>query len=144
MHNWGDNDVDWAGIDNAADYIEKYCIRWGRFGGQAKEKYGTVRFYVSFHNMLYELFWTSHHYARWTHASYWPRSIRWLSHLIGPALSWFDDKIYSHRYNFLILIIQKWQHKVYRNAYKNALKRWPHLRDEILCCADYPDLLEGL
>ena len=33
---------------------------------------------------------------------------------------------------------------VYRQAYKKALKKWPHLRQEMIDGAGYEQLLEGL
>ena len=38
----------------------------------------------------------------------------------------------------------RWQAFVYRQAYKNAIKRWPHLKREILDSADWWEYLEGL
>ena len=48
MHVWGDKDVDWQGIDDAASYIGDGLRFWGRVSvSQYKEKYGTVRVYCS-------------------------------------------------------------------------------------------------
>lgn len=33
--------------------------------------------------------------------------------------------------------------KVYNIAYQKALKKWPHLRAEILCGADFPEIIKG-
>ena len=38
----------------------------------------------------------------------------------------------------------KWQSFIYRQAYKKAVAKYPHLREEITCSADYPELLKGL
>lgn len=131
MHRWGDENVDWNGIEAAACFIADYCRRWGRFGGQAKEKYGTVRFYASFGcYSLISLTHPGYHYT-W---SIWQPYVK------------FDNAVgdYIVRYTGLQAFFGWWQPKVYRRAYKLALQRWPHLRQEILCCADYSELLEGL
>lgn len=131
MHHWGDKEVDWQGIGDAAEFIGNYCARWGRFGGQTKEKYGTVRFYASFsvHNLI-NLTHPGYHYT-W---SIWQPYVK------------FDNAFgeYIVKYTLLQAFFSWWQPKVYRKAYKLALLRWPHLREEILCCADYPEFLEGL
>jgi replicative DNA helicase Mcm len=41
MHNWGDKDFDWKGLDEAITFIETNLVRWGRINvTQAKEKFG--------------------------------------------------------------------------------------------------------
>jgi len=40
--------------------------------------------------------------------------------------------------------INKWQELVYRRAYKNAIEKWPHLKEEILKGADWDEFLQGL
>ena len=47
MHKWGDPDVDWNGISEAAYWIGKQLRRWGISVSDCKEKYGTVRVYCS-------------------------------------------------------------------------------------------------
>ena len=131
MHYWGDEGVDWEGINSAASYIGLFCRKWGRISvTQYKEKYGTVRVYCSFR-------WVSLHSL--THPGYvysqypqwlWSADIRY----IGPFF----------RKSGLSFLIWQWQKFIYRLAYKNALKKWPHLRKEILSCADFDELLEGL
>lgn len=37
-----------------------------------------------------------------------------------------------------------YQRFIYRLAYKQAIKKWPDLKDEILCCADWEEYLGGL
>jgi hypothetical protein len=36
------------------------------------------------------------------------------------------------------------QEVLYTLIYKLAIKKWPHLKTEIVCAADYPELLEKL
>lgn len=43
MHRWGDEGVDWEGINNAAEFIAKTLEDQGLTVTECKEKYGTVR-----------------------------------------------------------------------------------------------------
>lgn len=131
MHNWSDDSVDWNGINSAVNYISDFCRKWARMGGQAKEKFGTVRFYTT-------LGWRN--FLHITHPGY--------VHY-GPYPKWLltFDIYYGYKvlkYTGLAYISYKWHCLIYRQAYKNAIKKWPHLKDEITCCADYSELLKGL
>ncbi len=115
-------------INDAAAYIQEYCIKWARLGGDAKEKYGTVRFSPDFGLSLHNLIYPGHCFYRFP---------KWLItadlYVITPML----NKLFG-------VIWHKWQSYIYRKAYKNAVSKWPHLRKEILCAADYDEFLEGL
>lgn len=125
MHFWGDEGVDWAGIDAAAEYIGERCRKLGRIPvTQYKEKFGTVRVYCHFGVWgLHGLLKPSHVYYRW------PKWTRRFS-------DWFIRP--------LTFLLAPWQRFVYRDSYRRALKKWPHLREEILCSADFDELLAGL
>jgi len=129
MHDWGSEWFEKYGEDlnDAVDFVAHYCMRWGRFGGDHKEKYGTLRFYAMFHHQLHDLFYPGHYYIRW-----------------GKPFVWIDHFYMRGPFGWFRALIQRWQTKIYRRAYRLALARWPHLRKEILCCADYSELLEGL
>ena len=129
MHSWGDEGVDWKGIDDAAEFIGVNLRRWGRVNvRQYKEKFGTVRVYCSFG-------W--HKFHNITHPG-WCRGQYpdWLWHLDCDIGSLVIKPI-----NYVIVPYQRW---LYRLFYRIAVKKWPHLRREILCAADYSDLLKGL
>jgi hypothetical protein len=94
MHRWGDANVDWQGINNAAEFIAIQLRRWGRIHVlDAKEKWGTVRVYVEFSENS---------------------------------------------------ILRFYQELIYKRVYRRAISKWKHLRKEILLCADYSELLQGL
>lgn len=129
MHFWGDKDVDWKGIDNAAEYIHSYCRRWARMGGQSKEKYGTVRFYTHFgHLSLHSFIYPDYVYSqfpKWL----WTFDIDYISPVLQKLVEpWFT----------------KWQMFIYNRAYWNALRKWPHLRGEILSSADFLECIKGV
>jgi hypothetical protein len=128
MHSWGDKDFTyWNELNEAAKYIATFCERWGWICvTQYKEKWGTVRVYCSFGfyqlgqmlspSTMYYGNWPW--YSRWTWRIYLPR---WINTLITPYQTW-----------------------VYRLAYKNAIKKWPMIRKEILAGADWDEYLAGL
>ena len=125
MHNWGDEDVDWDGINDAATYISHFLTRWGRINVMDyKEKFGTVRVYC--YISVQGLYWLINPrggFYRWNE--------RWKWTTYGSFWFW-------KRFNFLF---NPWQRMIYRLAYRRAIKKWPHLTNEILSCADYPALI---
>lgn len=131
MHFWGDKDVDWDGIDNAASYIGEGLRRYGRVQVvQYKEKYGTVRVYTQGLgvSMLHQLWKPGHVYNRYPFKWMWAADL-YLGQYVCKIL------------NVFFIPYHKW---LYRRYYKKAIKKWPHLRVEILNCADYTVLLKGL
>lgn len=127
-HSWGEENVDWAGIEDAAQFIGEWLIRWVRLPvSQVKEKFGTARVYCSFGWSSFYSIWRPHYF--WVPKWYpWTLDLR-ISPWVLPLL------------NRIIVPIQQ---AAYRHRYKAAIKKWPHLKDEILHGADWPDLLEGL
>ncbi len=127
-HEWGEENVDWEGINDCCNILHNICTRWGRFGGQTKEKYGTVRFYahmgwLSLHSLVYPGYVYSQ-FPNWL----WSLDI----YYIGPFLRFCFEKIWV-----------KWQAYIYNLAYQKCLKKYPHLRAEILCDADHLELIKG-
>jgi hypothetical protein len=125
MHFWGEPGVDWAGISAAAEYIGLGLRRWGRVSvTDYKEKYGSARCYLSLglHDW-HQLTHPGYVYRQWP-GWLWPLNFRgrWLLRLL----------------NCVVLPYHIW---LYRRYYRKAVERWPHLREEILCAADYPKLL---
>jgi len=114
----------------AAHFIHEYLVRYGRISvRQSKEKFGTVRVYCSLgYRGFFGLLNPGHVYVHWP---------RWLNNL--------DWKIGRP---FMLLVLNKlivpYQKFIYRRAYKKAIEKYPAIRENILCAADYPNLLEGL
>jgi hypothetical protein len=131
MHNWGDPNVDWDGINDAARFIGVWLKKYARMEVRDyKEKYGTVRVYCSFgwqqiHSILYPGY-------VWIH-KWWPHRLdMWFSY-DTPFLKWLN--------RYIVVPIHV---RLYRWRYQQAIKKWPHLREEILCCADWDEVLKGL
>lgn len=129
MHDWSEKDVDWAGISEAAEYIGLGLRKWGRMEVRDyKEKYGTVRVYCSFG-------WQSLHsvtHPGWAYIQYKRNSLLWF-------LEW--NRVVRkciQSLNCLVIPFHVW---LYRKFYRNAIRKWPHLRLEILSGADYSKLL---
>jgi len=129
MHSYGRwPDVRFYEVDLAAEYVGNFIARWGRISvHQTKEKFCTVRVYC-------HLGWDT------LHAIIWPRRM-W----VHPLWPYRLDLLFCRCFQpILSLISDKLQPKIYRLAYKRAIKKWPHLKEEILCCADMGELLKGL
>lgn len=129
MHHWGDNGVDFKGIANAADWIGQQLVRWGRVNvTTTKEKFGTARVYCSFGwYQFHSITHPRHAYSQYP---------RWLWHLdcdYGNKICWL--------LNLLVVPYHRW---LYRLVYRFALKKWPHLKREIIYGADKQELLKGL
>lgn len=130
MHMWGDPDVDWHGISDAAAYIGEGLRKWGRIDVmQYKEKFGEVRVYCYIGlSMFHQLIWPGYYRSQYPFHWMWVLDIK-----LSRVLRYF---------NFLMVVpYHMW---LYRKLYSNAVKKWPHLHDEILAAADYRDLLKGL
>jgi hypothetical protein len=129
MHVWGDPDVDWEGINKAAEFIGKNLRRWGRVDVRDwKEKFGTVRVYCGFsfsqiHSITHPGF-CFYQYPKWL----WNIDCKFGYHIVKP-LNW---------------LFVPYQILLYKILYNLAVEKWPHLRKEILSCADYPELLKNV
>lgn len=119
----------WSKVELAAKYIALFLVKWGRVPVRDyKEKYGTVRVYLSFgfygfHSIIHP----QHIYNQWP---------KWLWTLDCN----FGTKIINP-FNKLVVPYHCW---LYRLAYKRAIKKYPMIKKEILSCADYAELLKGL
>lgn len=127
MHSWGKEDVDWKGIDDCHMWIGKQLKRWGRMNVmQTKEKWGLVCVYCN-------LGWSQLHSI--THPGY--------AYSQYPQWLWTLDCLYFSkvfRYlNYLVIPYHCW---LYTRVYGQALRKWPHLRAEILHGADCNELLQ--
>lgn len=133
MHRWGDTDFDWEALNEAINFITDYLRRW-RMGVYSKEKWGCADISVMFGwRCLHDAIWPGYCYRQWgRHALgdlLWHADIYWWPTLLAPLNK---------------LVIVPLHKRAYRAAYKEATQRWPHLRDEVLGNADYPELLENL
>lgn len=130
MHDWSDEAVDWKGINDAAAFIAVWLRKYARLGVRDyKEKWGTVRVYCSIgFDCFHSVVWPGY---VWIH-TWWPYKFDlWLSYHT-PIL------------NLINRIVTPIQCRLYRWRYRKAIEKWPHLRLEILCAADFPELLRGL
>jgi len=128
MHYWGDEGVDWNAINDAAYEIAMDLKKWRIQVRDWKEKYGTVRIYCSlgwyqFHNITHP----GHCFCRYP---------KWLWKL--------DCRYFRRVFGIINRFVIPLHIRAYRKAYKNAIKKYPHIREEILCCADWDELLKGL
>lgn len=112
-------------LDLACEDLYRICTKWGRIGGQIKEKWGTVRFYAGFQAAtLHNLIWPGYVYIQ----------VPWWLYDLDQKLSYFAGLL-GFRY-----LIYRYQVYMYCKGYRYILNKYPHLRYEIASCADYPEL----
>lgn len=129
MHSYGDwPDKKFNEIDEAGWFIGRWLRNWVRLPVvQIKEKFGTVRVYCHFGwDSFYSVWRPSHCWV----PKWWPWSL--------------DLKVSGYIMPLLNKVAVPIQTRAYRWRYRKAVEKWPHLREEILCCADFGELLEGL
>ena len=126
-HYWSDKDFDWNALNEAINYIHNRLNKLARIGVHSKEKYGTARISCYFVHSIHSL----------THPGYvYSQYPKWL---------WKFDVYYGSQilyYTGLLWLIFKWQKFIYVDTYKKAVKKWPHIKDKILCHADQLEWLE--
>lgn len=130
MHYWGEEGFNFCEVSEAAEYIGEGLRKWGRANvTQYKEKFGQVRVYCYLGlSMFHQLIWPG--YCRSMYPYHW---------------MWVLDIKLSKLWKYISFIIVTPYHVwLYRKLYKNAVKKWPHLHDEIVACADYTSLLKDL
>lgn len=132
MHRWGDKDFTdemFNDVENAAREIGEFCRKWGRINvRQTKEKYGTARVYCSFGwTQLFSITHPGYVYSRYPQWL-WSLDVFYISRII-TRLNWVVVPLHT---------------RLYRYAYKRTIKRYPHIRSEILWAADYPECLKNL
>ena len=126
MHHWGDKDVDWQGIWDAAEYIGEGLRKWRVDVHQYKEKFGEVRVYCTLGlTCLHQLTHPGYVFSRWP-------SWAWKLQYTGPA------RLLTRILDKAIYPFHVW---LYKRYYRKARERWPHLAQEIYRAADYPELL---
>lgn len=130
MHNWGDENVDWDGIDDAGRYIGYWLKKWLRMEVRdIKEKFGTVRIYCSFGwQGVYSIYRPGYvWYPKW-----WPIKLdHWLAY-DTPIFRWINR------------IVVPLHARMYAWRYKKAVQKWPHLYNEIVSAADHGHVFDGI
>lgn len=121
FHEWGDEDFDWKGLNDAMNYFYKNCKRYGRVGLNLKEKWGTMRVGTTcaFFNEwpIHSLIKPGYYYYSWP---------RWMMIHIDYPLGRIVEKLYIGR------MIRRYQIAVVKFFWKRAAKKWPHIAAEIL------------
>lgn len=131
MHSWGDGFKFFADVDTAAYEIGELCKRYGRINvTTTKEKYGTARVYCSFGYYSLDLLLSPGYVF-----SRWPKWLRMVDYKVFvPILQCRPVSV----------CLFWWQRHIYRWAYARTIKKFPHIRAEILDGADYDEYLKGL
>lgn len=131
-HEWGDKDFDWEALGEAERLVRR-VLRGFRIGCSTKEKYGTLRCSVyPFVGSLHSLLYPGYAYNQL------PEFIRGIDdNIIEPAMTtrpllWITEAVIAFQL-----------HVGYRLAYWLAMRKYPHIAEEICVDADYPEYIVG-
>jgi hypothetical protein len=121
MHDWSEDDFDFASLNKAANYLHDRCRQFARMGVHTKEKWGTLRVSttLAYWNYwpVYSLFYPGYCYY------HWPRwLVRYMEHPLAEVFMSLGVTRLVNRY-------QTW---VLKYFWKRAAKKWPHISKEIL------------
>lgn len=136
-HDWSDDSFDWKSLNEAASLIHGTCKLF-RIGCHIKEKYGTLRasFYLfdgSFHSVLYPGY-VYYQYNNWRVCKF---IHKYTNVDIAKKMLHLDISLASYKnkwYNKLVVSPVQWfQYNVgYKTAIKLAIRKYPHIKEEIL------------
>ena len=129
-HMWG-SDFDFMSLNLACDFFASNLQKYGRIQiTGCKEKYGTMRLEWFFWDGHYQQFVHSAMYPGWLYIQYprWMYKVDWFITAIAnkSGLSW---------------CLSAYQRLVFNIVTVLAVKKWPHLKDEILEELDFDTLL---
>jgi hypothetical protein len=128
MHQWGDEDFDWNGLNDAIFYMHKRMKTYARIGVHSKEKYGRAVLNCYFVDTPHSLIWPGYVYNQYPYKWMWNLDVDYGYKLLYYTGIWY--------------IVSKWQKFIFVDTYRRAVKKWPHLKDEILCDAHPMEWLE--
>ena len=129
-HYWDDDEdkFDWKALNDGMNIMVS-IMRFARIGVHYKEKYGTARVSCYFYDGSLHSF---------THPGYvYSQYPKWL---------WTADIYYiGPFFRFLRFprFVQFFQRRFYTLAYYVAMKKYPHVAEELCVCADWPELIIG-
>jgi hypothetical protein len=127
-HNWGDKDFDWDSLYKAERLMIR-VFKLFRIGAHTKEKYGAIRASVYFWDGgLHHLIWPGYVYIQNSFINY-----KLDEYVIKPFTKWTGI-------NWLGVKLQLCG---YTLAYYLAMRKYPHIREEICCDADHPEYIIG-
>ncbi len=130
-HDWSDDTFDWEGLSNAGHIIYT-TLKFARIGCRPKEKFGTLRVSAMFfRGSLHELQYPGYYYCNYKYFKdfrwhldiyFWPNFFRYTG--LGKLIFWTQVPFYTLGYYI-------------------AMKRYPHLAEEICVDADFPQWIIG-
>lgn len=125
-HYWGRwTDEGFRDVGQAAYEIAEFCRRWGRFTGQEKEKFGQVRFYAYIDGEL----------------DIWALLVGGYYYYKGPKWFWPINGFIAKHVKIPFELLYRYRVFIYKLAYKRALKRYPHIHNEIISGMDHRDAI---
>lgn len=130
-HDWNEDSFDWHSLGKACNFF-LYLRSIGRVQiSSTKEKYGTMR--------LEFLFWAGHYHEFMHSMIYpgrlfikWPYLVRLIDMYVFTPIA---------RYSGLCRLVTMYQRLVFNVLTIIAVKKWPHIRYEIMSELEFRDLL---
>lgn len=120
-HYWGDETFDWNSLYKAERELYRIMRVYGRISVHSKEKYGTLRFSISFFNgTLHSLTHPCYMYSRY------------------PNWLWNFD-VTNRPLKCIIPIVRLWQKFIVEYAFSSVCTKYPHILKEII--QDVPEKL---
>lgn len=148
-HTWGDEHFDWESLHKACSFFSKLTT-WARLCIHTKEKYGTMRieYFGMGHRGIYGLLNPGDLCFRWGGPKVtikFPKNVRHLVKLertpvlLSYLFNRFTYKIAKKTgLGYVFWLYQKLVFNIFTVI---AVKRWPHIKDEILHEDCFDDLL---
>ena len=131
-HKWGDDWPHWEDLCDAEAECERLARRYRLPVHQIKEKWGELRFYCHLgYTSLHDMTHPGYHFNRY------PKWLWWLNCMVFTC--------HSFPWRWLVYWPTMQLHRrLYRHLYKKLVAKWPHITEEIVSAADFPELLDGI
>jgi hypothetical protein len=130
-HDWSEINFDWKALNECCDFFATNLRRWGRIQiSGCKEKYGTMRL---------EWFMWNGHYSQFIHSMIFPGYL----HIRYPKWMYKVDWIITDiaAKSGISRAVSAYQRLIFNIVTVIAVKKWPHIHDEILDELEFDELL---
>jgi hypothetical protein len=149
MHYWGDEDFDWDSLNKVIDLFYTYLPLLGRICVHPKEKYGTLRLdffhFLSSDTAFHSLIWPQYLCSRYTSKWRWKVKVNLpgFEDYYIPWSLWVDRYIFTEILvkTRLIKVFWAYQRLIFNIVTVIAVKKYKHIKDEILHELEFDDLL---
>ncbi len=150
-HDWSEDDFDWHALNSACNFFSTNIPRYARLCLYTKEKYGTLRLecFGMGHRGIYGLLHPKAIYWNPKGPYYLKKPSKAMAKLgLMPHMCsiWYTLNQYSAAiagFTKLSWLFWQYQRAVFNIVTVLAVKKWPHIQDEILDEPEFDDMLYG-